>query len=471
MSKPAIICVDDEPIVLESLKIELKQALGDSCLIETAESGEEALELFEELQTDRYEIAVVLADQSMPGLRGDELLAQIHQLSPQTLNIMITGHADLETLSTVIRTANLYRHIAKPWQSSDLRSTILEAIQSYHHIRALEMKNAQLQQQVKHLEQSVVTLQEAHDQLWQQTQQQESLNRVFLAFAIQQFQQCQAVQARVNTLDQLNQLKDQFLSSVSRELRAPISNIRMATQMLEVRVQQLSIPDAVLQYDRYFEILKTECQRQADLLNDLLTLTRLDSDLEPLNLSTINLNVWIPHITEPFIDRVAAREQQLQIHLPQDLPAMITNLMHLERTLTELLNNAWKYTPSGEKIVVAVEIVQTLNDPATALLDLPDFDDRPREATIASMTPRRPAPEVWLSVTNSGVEIPVEEQDRIFTQFYRIPNNNFWNQGGTGLGLAIVKKRVEKLRGTIVVDSQQGQTTFTVKLPLSMVDR
>jgi two-component system, sensor histidine kinase and response regulator len=161
MSKPAIICVDDEPTVLESLKIELKQVLGDTCLIETAESGEEALELFEELQTDKYEVALVFADQIMPGMRGDELLQQIHRLSPHTLNIMITGHADLETLSTVIRSAKLHRYIAKPWQSSDLRSAALDAIQNYQHTRALASQNVQLQQTVEQLQQSIALLEQS----------------------------------------------------------------------------------------------------------------------------------------------------------------------------------------------------------------------------------------------------------------------------------------------------------------------
>jgi two-component system, sensor histidine kinase and response regulator len=66
MPKPVVICVDDEPTVLESLKIDLKRILGDSCLIETAEDGSEALELFEELQqSDEYEVALVLADYIM----------------------------------------------------------------------------------------------------------------------------------------------------------------------------------------------------------------------------------------------------------------------------------------------------------------------------------------------------------------------------------------------------------------------
>lgn len=466
MSKPAIICVDDEPIVLESLKIELRHALGDSCLIETAESGEEALELFEELQTDRYEIAVVLADQSMPGLRGDELLRQIHRLSPQTLNIMITGHANLETLSTLIRTAKLYRYIAKPWKSDDLRSTILEAIHNYHHLRALEQQNVALQQKVEQLESTIADFQQSHEQLWQQTQQQEALNRVFLDFAIQQFQNFQSVQEQVENLEHLNHLKDHFLSSVSRELRAPISNIRMATQMLEVRLQQLGIYDDVLQCSKYFRILRTECQRETDLIDDLLTLIRLDSGGDPLSLAAINLNLWIPHIVEPFMEQIATHEQQLQINLPSDLPALVTDLSHLERTLTELLSNACKYTPEQEIIAITVEMVH----PSLVEGEIAERteSDRPIESMIPSMAPAPPTPEIWIRVSNSGVEISAEEQEQIFNQFYRIPHHNFWNQSGTGLGLSIVKKRIEKLRGTITVQSDSRQTSFTVKLPLNM---
>jgi signal transduction histidine kinase len=464
MSKPAIICVDDEPIVLESLKIELRHALGDSCLIETAESGEEALELFEELQTDRYEIAVVLADQSMPGLRGDELLKQIHQLSPQTLNIMITGHANLDTLDTVIRTAKLYRYIAKPWKSDDLRSTVLEAIRNYYHMRQLEQQNLSLQKTVHHLEQTIADLQQSQTQLWQQTQQQEALNRVFVTFAIQQFQACQSVQEQVENLEQLNHLKDHFLSAVSRELRAPISNIRMATQMLEVRLQQLGIYDDLLQCNKYFRILRTECQRETDLIDDLLTLIRLDSHAESLSLAAVNLNLWIPHIVEPFMEQITAHQQQLQISLPTDLPALVTDLSHLERTLTELFSNACKYTPEQEVIGVTVELVQ----PASIGGETIEHSDRPIEATIPSMVPTPPSPEIWIRVSNSGVEISAEEQVQIFDQFYRIPHHNFWNQSGTGLGLSIVKKRVEKLRGTITVQSHSQQTTFTVKLPLHL---
>jgi two-component system, sensor histidine kinase and response regulator len=464
MSKPAIICVDDEPTVLESLKIELKQVVGDSCLIETAESGEEALELFEELQTDRYEVAIVLADQIMPGLRGDELLQQIHQISPQTLNIMITGHADLETLSNTIRTAQLYRHIAKPWQSDDLRSTILEALQSYSQTREIKSQNLALQQTVETLEQSLSHFQQFEQ--WHEPQRPDSFERVFLAFALQQYQQYQAVQAQIASLEHLNQIKDQFLDSISQRLRSPIANIRMATQMLEVRLQQVGIDDSVLQCDRYFQILRNECQRETELINDLLALIRLNSNSDPLNLSAIDLKLWIPHIAEPFIERMQERQQQLQIQLPAALPLVTTDLSHLERTLTELLNNAWKYTPVGQTITISAQVIQL----ASAFADEidPFAAVRPLGATAtASVAEPILHSELWISVTNAGVEIPAQEHEQIFDQFYRIPSST-GPQGGSGLGLAIVKKRVEKLRGSIAVSSQNDETTFTVKLPLHL---
>ncbi len=131
MKKPVIVCIDDEPDVLNSLKIELKKAIGDRCIIETAEGGADALELLADLQADEYEIALVLSDYIMPDIKGDELLRKIHESSPDTLTIMLTGQADLEALSNAIKYAKLYRYIPKPWQNEDLKLTVVEAIHSY----------------------------------------------------------------------------------------------------------------------------------------------------------------------------------------------------------------------------------------------------------------------------------------------------------------------------------------------------
>ncbi|NJL82904.1 MAG: diguanylate cyclase, partial [Chloroflexaceae bacterium] len=154
MQKPYLICIDDEPTVLSSLKIELKGAVGDRCLIETAESGQEALELVTELLTQESDIAVAISDYMMPGLKGDEVLHRIHRQSPDTLNIMLTGLANLDVVSSAVRSARLYRYIAKPWEPEDLKLTVIEALNSYYQVRQIARQNYQLQamyQQLKTL--------------------------------------------------------------------------------------------------------------------------------------------------------------------------------------------------------------------------------------------------------------------------------------------------------------------------------
>ena len=105
----------------------------------------------------------------------------------------------------------------------------------------------------------------------------------------------------------------------------------------------------------------------------------------------------------------------------------------LKRILLELLDNACKYTPSGETITVAADVV---------------------------------AEKVRVSVSNSGVEIPAQEGDHLFDKFYRISSNDLYKQGGIGLGLALVKQLVKRLGGTIELENCVGQTTFVMEFPL-----
>jgi PAS domain S-box-containing protein len=152
MKKPVIVCIDDEPDVLNSLKIELKKAIGDQCIIETAEGGADALELLADLQADEYEVALVLSDYIMPDIKGDELLKKIHEFSPDTLTIMLTGQADLEALGNAIKYAKLYRYIPKPWQNEDLKLTVVEAIHSYLQDQKLTdeiLKREEVNQELK----------------------------------------------------------------------------------------------------------------------------------------------------------------------------------------------------------------------------------------------------------------------------------------------------------------------------------
>jgi PAS domain S-box-containing protein len=146
MKKPVIICVDDEQTILDSLEIDLLKAFEDKYLIETAQSGEEALELLSELLAEKYEVPVIISDHIMPNMKGDELLRSVHAISPNSLKIMLTGQADLEAIANAINYANLYRYIPKPWQSDDLKLTVTEAIYRYFQDKQLAEKQRELQE-------------------------------------------------------------------------------------------------------------------------------------------------------------------------------------------------------------------------------------------------------------------------------------------------------------------------------------
>lgn len=143
MSKPVIICVDDEKVVLVSLRDQLAHNLGDNYEIELAESGEEALEIFAELTEEGIEVPVIISDQIMPEMKGDELLQEIQQQHPQTLKIMLTGQANADEVGNAVNNAKLYRYISKPWQIDDLTMTVNEALNSYFQKKQLERLSRQ----------------------------------------------------------------------------------------------------------------------------------------------------------------------------------------------------------------------------------------------------------------------------------------------------------------------------------------
>lgn len=140
----SILCVDDESTVLTSLKEQLKRTFEDQYTIEIAESGEEALEIVEEFVDSPETLPLVISDQIMPGIKGDELLIRIHKQLPNTLKILLTGQANAEAVGNAVNNANLYRFIAKPWEKQDLILTISEALKRFYQERELESKSRSL---------------------------------------------------------------------------------------------------------------------------------------------------------------------------------------------------------------------------------------------------------------------------------------------------------------------------------------
>ncbi len=155
MTKGTIICVDDEKFVLLSLKDQLMYHLGSDYDIEIAENGDEALEIFAELQANKIEIPLIISDQMMPGMNGDELLTQVHLLYPKTLKILLTGQTSADIIGNAVNHANLYRYLTKPWDETDICLTVTEAIRCYFQSSQLAAQNIQLAELNIDLEQKI----------------------------------------------------------------------------------------------------------------------------------------------------------------------------------------------------------------------------------------------------------------------------------------------------------------------------
>ena len=128
MSESAILCVDDEVVILDSLKEQLKRQFGDRFIYEVAESAAEAWEVIEELQEDDIKVIAIVSDWLMPGIKGDEFLIQIHQRFPHLVTVMLTGQADETAIARAKEEANLHACLHKPWTEQELTQIITSAI-------------------------------------------------------------------------------------------------------------------------------------------------------------------------------------------------------------------------------------------------------------------------------------------------------------------------------------------------------
>jgi DNA-binding NtrC family response regulator len=126
--KPAILCVDDERIILMALKQELRAAFGDAFDYESAGDATEAMELIDELASEGTRVILLISDWLMPGVKGDEFLIKARERCPDACAIMITGHADQASLNKLQETLKDVVILRKPWKAEVLRQAIQDCL-------------------------------------------------------------------------------------------------------------------------------------------------------------------------------------------------------------------------------------------------------------------------------------------------------------------------------------------------------
>jgi signal transduction histidine kinase len=236
---------------------------------------------------------------------------------------------------------------------------------------------------------------------------------------------------------ELNKLKDEFIDTVSHELKTPLTKMRLAIQNL--RRPGLSSDKQA----QYLDILEQQCNQEINLIQDLLKLQQLESKKVQLQVQKVDLKYLISDLALSFEASWVHKGLTLAVELPERSLMLQTNLDSLSRILQELLTNAGKYS-----------------DPDTTV-----------NLQVACQVDGQ-IPQIVVAVSNIGVGISPAEQTQIFDKFHRGPGVTEQAIAGTGLGLALVKSLVKHLNATISVSScpsQQYQdaweTCFTLSLP------
>lgn len=232
----------------------------------------------------------------------------------------------------------------------------------------------------------------------------------------------------VTKVRQLERVRREFTANVSHELRTPISAIQaLAEALLEGASNDPRLSA------RFAKNIYQEIRRLADLIEDILYLSRLESEEIPLHKHLVSSRVMAEKAVERFRAQAKEKGIKLKVKIPPNISSVLANEQYMAISLSNLLDNAIKYTPAGGTVCVVLE---------------------EREE------------EVSFRVSDTGVGIPTKELPRIFERFYRVDKARSHESGSTGLGLSIAKHAVEKHGGRIEVKSSLGKgSTFTVHLP------
>lgn len=229
----------------------------------------------------------------------------------------------------------------------------------------------------------------------------------------------------------LDDSRQEFVSNVSHELKTPLTSMKVLADSL------LAQGDAPVElYQEFMGDLSEEIERENQIINDLLSLVKMDKTADTMNIKTENINMLVEKILKRL--RPIAAERNVEVIFESFRPvSAAVDEMKLSLAITNLVENAIKYNKNDGWVHVSLNADHKL---------------------------------FYIEVADSGIGIPPEETEHIFERFYRVDKSHSREIGGTGLGLSIARNAIVMHRGAIKVFSQPGEgTTFTVRVPLTYV--
>jgi signal transduction histidine kinase len=395
--QPRVLVVDNEQSVVVAVKAILQL---DGYDVATTTSGAQARTMVREVEYD-----LVLIDLHLDDSDGLDLLKAVRERHPETVTIVLTGHASLESAIQALR-AGAYDYLVKPSEVEELRSTVARGIERRRlgqelRLRVTELAalNASLQQRI---DEATAELKERYEQL-----------------------------------KELDRMKSQFLSIASHELKTPITAMSGFLQVALRRVRRLSggeasapVAEGLRTITEQLEVVYRQTGKLARLVDELLDVSRIQTGRIEFRYGEVDLS----ELANEVATRMQLTTAVHEISVRRDSANVVTaDRDHLEQVLNNLVANAIKYSPTGGSIAI---------------------DIRPDDGGVR------------ISVTDQGIGIPEKELDAIFGLFYRSPYRSASDAAGMGLGLYISKEIVVRHGGRIWAESGGVKgSTLNVVIP------
>jgi two-component system, OmpR family, phosphate regulon sensor histidine kinase PhoR len=476
--KPSVLVVDDEKRIRD---VCLKMLTGEGHEVAEAENAEAGIRMIDNKHFD-----IILLDLMMPGISGIDALVQIRAAHPDTVVIVITGYATLEHSIEAMK-KGAFDFLSKPFSPGDLLIVINRAVEHIRTLQDIATEKSRMRVMINQLTDGVMTtdnqkriaqanpaflkmigyhgprpIGRAVDEIVGIKLLNGMIDRVldapedeFIEVSEEVCLESDAKSAEIvigahsvpfrdrlgrnlgtitvlhdiTALKKMDQLKSDFVSMVSHEIRSPLNSVVM---QLKVVLDGLAGETTLKQRD----ILGRASEKIAALItltSELLDLAKIESGL----ITREREEIRIAQLLEDQVafHQAAARAKSIQLcieHLPA-LPTLMANRLNLEEVFSNLIGNAINYTPENGKITIAASVES-------------DY--------------------VCVRITDTGIGIAEEDLDRIFDRFYRIKNAKTRFVIGTGLGLPIVKSIVDAHHGILRVESKPDHgTTFSVLFP------
>jgi signal transduction histidine kinase len=383
LEKEPILYVDDEPENLQGFNYLMRREFQ----VYLASSATQAIDILR-----NNTIKVILSDQRMPETTGIELLEKIIDEFPDIIRIIVTAYSDAETILQSINFGKIYHFIIKPWNNNELNIVLRRAVETYN------LKRDKLQ--------LVNFLQKANLELAEAKEKAEESDR----------------------------LKTSFLANISHEIRTPLNAIVGFSNLL------INNPVDQEMSKQFVNIIETSSNDLLNIIEDILDTSRIESGVVALNHSIVDIHKLMSDLLLIFQNHIHLKENPVTLNYkyPQvyEKVSVYTDSLRLKQILSNLLNNAIKFTEKGE-IEMGFTIIENSENPL-----------------------------LQFYIKDTGVGIPQDKIDLIFERFHKIEIDENKLYRGNGLGLYIARKLAQMLDGSITVKSTRGKgSTFYLTIP------